>query len=144
MHKLNLFCFVFLLSAFANVFAGPVTTYQELAAAMRAGDRFVFLLNLQECTGKPNMPIGYFTPSKLMLVPASTSGMERIVTSDLHFTDFTGSPTYEYIKYTFNADDSVMIRTVMYDPLTFKPIGNPHIINCVLGKGISIKTSVVN
>ena len=140
MKKLSLCCFIFLLSVITNAFAISVHSYQELASAMQAGNRFVILANLQECTGKPYLPIGYFVPSKMMLVPASDLGSERIVTSDLHFTDHTGHPTYEYIKYTFNSDNSVIIHTVIYDPLTFKAI-NAHVINSILNQGINIHTT---
>lgn len=140
MQKLAFFCFIFILSTFGSAFAGSVHSYQELATAMNSGDRFVIVLNLQECTGKSNMPIGYFIPSKMILMPASNLSSERIVTSDLHFTDHMGNPLYEYTKYTFQSDDSVVLRTVNYDPVTFKPIGSEHVINCVVDKGISIIT----
>ena len=80
------------------------------------------------------MPIGYFAPKQddVSLCFYATSS-ERIVTSDLHFTDHTGSPSYEYTKYTFYPDNSVVVRTVIYDPLTFKTIDNSeHIIPCAL------------
>lgn len=142
MKKLSLLSFIFLLSIVANAFGASIHTYQELASAVRAGDRLVIVLNIQECTGKSNMPIGYFAPSKMMLVPASTANSERIVTSDLHFTEHTGSPSYEYTKYTFYPDNSVVIRTVIYDPLTFKTIDNTeHTVPCAIDKGINITTS---
>lgn len=141
MKKFSLFCFTFLLSIAVNAFGTSLHTYQELSSAVRAGDRLVLVLKLQECTGNSNMPIGYFTPSKMMLVPASATSSERIMTSDLHFTDHTGSPSYEYTKYTFNPDNSVVVRTMTYDPLTFKPIKPEHVINCALDKGVSIAVS---
>jgi hypothetical protein len=47
-----------------NLFARPVHSYQELADAMRAGERFTSVLNLQEVTCNFSMPLGCFTPSK--------------------------------------------------------------------------------
>lgn len=136
MKKLIWICFLFIFSTAVNAFALSIHSYQELASAMQAGDRFVVVLNIQECTGKSG-PIGYFSPSKMMLVPASATSSEYIVTSDLHFTDHKG-PRYEYTKYTFNSDNSIAIRTTIYDPLTFKPIADDHVINCSIDKGIRI------
>lgn len=140
MQKLALFCFIFLSTA-VNAFALSLQSYQELSSAMRSGKRFVIIANLQECTGKSNMPIGYFIPSKMMLVPASEVGPERILTSDLHFTNYIGKPVYEYVKYTFHVDDSVELRTVSYDPLDFKPINTAHVIHGTIGKAILVHAS---
>ncbi len=134
---------IFLLSlamvaAFLNVFAGPIQTYQDLTSAIRAGNRFVILLDLQECTGKCGMPVGYWTPTVMMLIPASDATSERVATSFLHFSDHLGYPIYEYVKYTFHSDNAVTIRTTYYDPQNFKPIGATHTINCLMGKGIEI------
>jgi len=140
MKIIGLLFFIFHLSTVVSAYAVPLQSYQELASAVRSGERFAIVLNLQECTGDPSMPIGYFIPSKMMLIPASALSSERIVTSDLHFTDYTGNAIYEYTKYTFNPDNSVVIRTSIYDPVTFMSIGTAHVIDCTLGKGVSITT----
>jgi hypothetical protein len=138
MKKTCLLALAIMATVFLDAFAAPIHSYQELTSAMRSGDRFVILLDLQKCTGKSGMPTGYFTPAAMMLVPATEKTPERVVTSLLHFTDYSGSPTYEYVKYTLNSDNSVAIRTIFYDPQNFKPIGEAHIINCSLGKGMEI------
>lgn len=143
MKKICLLSLVLTLTTFLNIFAAPIRSYQELTSAMRAGHRLVILLDLQQCTEKSGMPMGYFTPSSMMLIPATKVASERVVTSHLHFTDHSGSPTYEYVKYTFNADNSVMVRTVIYDPQSFKPIGASHTINCTFGKGIEINSDAI-
>ncbi len=140
MQKMGLYSFLILLLTVVRAFASPLNSYQELAAALSVGERLVILVNFEECIGKSG-PIGYFIPSKMMLVPASATSPERIVTSDLHFTDYAGNPIYEYTKYTFCPDESVVLRTVNYDPITFKPVGNAHVIHCTLGKGISIRSN---
>jgi hypothetical protein len=134
---------IWLLSLFIvfNVFADPIRSYQELTSALRAGHQFVIVLDLQQCTGKAGMPMGYFTPNALMLIPATETTPEHVVTSHLHFTDHSGSPTYEYVKYTFNSDNTVMVRTTFYDPQSFKPIGTPHTFQCSVGKGIEVTMS---
>ena len=125
-------------TAFLDVFAAPIHSYQELTSAMRSGNRFVILLDLQQCTEKSGMPMGYLTPTAMMLIPAKETTLERVVTSFLHFTDHLGDPTYEYVKFTLNSDNTVMIQTTFYDPQNFKPIGTAHTINCSMGKGIEI------
>ena len=122
-----------------HAFAATIHSYEELTEAMRKGDRFVFLLDLAECTGKTGMPTGYYTPSAMMLIPATAKAPERVVTSHLQFTDHSGAPAYEYVKYTFHADDTVVVRTAFYDPQSFKPMGEPHMIKCSVGNGLVIK-----
>jgi hypothetical protein len=87
MKKICLASLVIGLATIANVFANPLHSYQELAAEMRAGNRFVILLDLQQCTGKSGLPTGYFSPSSMMLIPATETTLERVVTSHLQFTD---------------------------------------------------------
>ncbi len=122
-----------------GLFAGEVGSYEELADAMRTGERFTFVVNLQEMTCNFSMPIGYFVPSKMMLIGAVDHQDEKIVTSDLHFTDCSGIPTYEYVKYTFAPDNTLHIRLVVYST-TFVPLAE-HDINCSIGNGVKIKTS---
>lgn len=132
-----------IMAAFLDVSAAPIRSFPELKSAIRAGNRFVMLLDLQQCTGKTGMPMGYLTPNAMMLIPATESTPERVVTSHLHFTDHSGNPTYEYVKFTLNSDGTVMIRTTFYDPQNFKPIGTPHTINCLMGKGLEIHSDTV-
>lgn len=138
MKKIGFFSLSIMVMAFFNLFADSIHSYQELTSAMRAGDSFVILVDFQQCTGKAGMPVGYLIPKAMMLVPAKETIPERVLTSDLHFTDHSGRPTYEYVKYTFNVDNTVMIQTTFYDPQDFKVIGSSHTINCTLGKGVDI------
>lgn len=140
MKKLAILCTCLLLLAVSNVEAAAIGSYQKLVSALESGGQFVVELDLSVCTGQPGMPTGYFTPSSLMHMPASETAKDRIVTSDLHFTDQSGAPAYEYIKYTFRDDDSVTVTITTYNPQTFKAIGQTHTINCTLGGGIQIYT----
>lgn len=141
MKRICLLSLVIMLTPCLNVFAAQIGSYQELMTAMDAGNHFVIILDLKQCTGKPNMPTGYFTPNSMMLIPATEATAERVVTSHLHFTDRSGNPAYEYIKYTFNSDNSVVIRTTTYDPQSFTPIGISHTFNCSVGNGIEIHSN---
>ncbi len=136
MKKIFLFGLVAMATTFLEVYAAPIQSYRELTSAIQEGKRFVFLLDLQECTGNPRMPIGYFTPTEMMLMPASETLPERVVTSFMHFTEQAGNPIYEYVKFTLSSDGSVAIRTTFYDPQNFKSIGTPHTLNCMMGEGI--------
>jgi hypothetical protein len=136
--KIGFLGLIFICVIFLKASAAPIQSYQELASAMRAGNRFVVLLNLQQCTGKSNMPIGYFIPSAMLLIPSTDTNAEYIATSHLQFTDYSGNPAYEYIKFTFNPDNSVIVRTLVYEPQTFKPTSPARIINCGLDKGVEI------
>ncbi len=138
MKRTGLLSLSILAMTFLNLFADPIHSYQELTSAMREGDRFVILVDLQQCTGKAGMPMGYLAPKAMMLVPAKETIPERVLTSDLHFTDHSGKPTYEYVKYTFNVDNTVVIQTTFYDPQDFKAIGSAHTMNCSLGRGVKI------
>ena len=139
MKKMCMLSFIFLVSS-VNVFAGSIQSYQELADAMRAGDRFTIVLNLHEVTCNFSMPLGYFAPNKMMLVGAVDAQDEKIITSDMHFTDKAGFPAYEYVKYTFKPDNSLAVRAALYNPVTFEPIGESHIINSTIGQGVKIFT----
>jgi hypothetical protein len=86
------------------------------------------------------MPLGYFAPNALMLIPATEAAAEHVTTSLLHFSDHTGNPTYEYVKYTFYSDNSVVVQTTFYDPKSFLPLGPPHTFTSSMDKGVSVKT----
>ena len=123
-----------------NLFAATIHSYQELRAAMHQGKGFTILLDLPRCTGNLEMPTGSFTPSTLLLAPATEMTGERIVTSQLHFSDHMGQPMYEYTKYVFQPDNSVLIRVVFYDPKTFELTGSSHLIPCKLNEGVTVVT----
>ena len=125
----------------STISAQEIASYQEFASALRTGERFIFVIDMQDCTGNPGMPVGYFSPTKLMLMPAKGENAEKIVTSDLHFTDYPGNSIYEYTKHTFKPDDTVSIRTVLYDPVSFKPIGKEYEIHGALNQGVKVLTT---
>ncbi len=140
MKKVFLFSLAIMATAFLNVFGATIHSYQKLRSAICKGKQFVILLDLQQCTGKPGMPMGYFAPTSMMLIPATEGSPERVMTSHLHFSDHTGNPTYEYVKYTFYSDSSAVVQTTFYDPKSFLPLGPPHTFNCSMGKSIFVKT----
>lgn len=123
---------------FITLGAVEVVSYEELASALRAGNQFTVVLDLQKCSQKAGMPTGYFVPSAMMLVPGTEQKMEHITASHLHFTDRGKNPLYEYVKYTFYADGTVELATSFYDIATFAPVGTPHSMQCTMGKGIYI------
>jgi hypothetical protein len=108
---------------FAN--AKPINTYEELTSAISEGKHFAILLDLEN--GK-----GYFTPKAMMLTS------DYVTTSDLHFTEHSGRPTYEYVKYTIHSDNSATVQVTFYDP-AFVPKGS-HTIHCALNNGLEIHT----
>jgi hypothetical protein len=139
-NRICLLSLLVMLTSCLNVFAAPIKSYQEFSSALDSGSHFVITLDLKQCTGNPNMPKGYFTPNGMMFIPATKTKMERVVTSYLHFTDQSGSPTYEYIKCTFNSDNSVEVRVAVYNPVNFTVIGSPQAFNCSIGQGIEINS----
>lgn len=120
------------------VTADPIQTYQELASSMRAGNCFSVHLDLPKCTGNAALPLGYFIPEGMLLIPEAESVQEHIVTSYLHFTDFMGAATFEYVTCTFYPDNSVLIRILYYDPQNFQPKDRGQSIYCALGNGVSV------
>ena len=141
MKKRFLLILALMATACLNTFASPIDSYQQLTTALRKGKKIVILLDLEQSTGKSGMPTGYFAPNALMLVPAKESSPEHVSTSLLHFTDQSGAPTYEYVKYTFYPDNTVMIRTTCYDPVTFQLLKEPRTFNTSLNKGLFVTTS---
>lgn len=140
MKKVLLFSLAIMTATLLNVCAAPIDSYQKLTSAMLKGEQLAFILDLEECGGKPGMPIGYFSPSAITLFPATESVPEHATTSHLQFINHSGSPTYEYIKFTFYLDNTVVIQTSFYEAQNFKQMGEPHIYTTSLGKGIYIKT----
>lgn len=117
----------------AFVEGAQICTYQELVSAMRTGKRFVILVD-------HNKGIGYFTPTGMVLIPASENGSERVATSNLHFSDYPGFPIYEYVKYTFYADNSVTLQMSAYNAQNYNPISEPRNLTFTIGNGIQIHT----
>lgn len=130
-----------LLFVCASLSADPIDSYQKLTSALRQGKQLVIVLDLERCIGKPGMPTGYFVPNAMMLVPGNESKQEHVATSLLHFTDRTGKPTYEYVKYTFFADGSVEVQTSVYDPQDWSLQGPVRVFTTFMDHGISVKAS---
>lgn len=124
-------CLIFALFAIFTSSAYEINSYQKFTSSIRAGDHFTILFEHEKCTG-------YFVPSSMLIIPASDKQQERVVTSHLHFTDHFGFPAYEYIKYTFSADNNVLVHVKVYDPVHFKEIGPPYDVECSLGTNIKI------
>jgi hypothetical protein len=141
MKKIFLLNLIILLSSSFKVFGAPIHSYQELTSAIHLGNHFVILLDLQECTGKSSMPIGYFAPQAIMLKPETETSLAYVTTSNLHFTDHSGQPTYEYVKFTFNSDNTAEIKTTCYDPQNFNSRGTPHTFKCTIGNGVKIHSN---
>ncbi|HEY5236620.1 MAG TPA: VirK family protein [Rhabdochlamydiaceae bacterium] len=141
MKKVFLFSLAIMATAFLNVFGSSINSYQKLRSGICKGKQFVILLDLQQCTtGKPGMPMGYFAPSAMMLIPPKEGSPERVMTSHLHFSEYGGNPTYEYVRYTFYSDDSVVVQSTFYDPKSFLQLVPPHTFTTSIGKGVFIKT----
>jgi VirK protein len=121
-----------LMLPFVNLFAEVIHSYEELVSAMHSGKQFVIILDLEQVAGKPGMPTGSFQPKSMMLMH------DRLMTSDLHFSDHQGSPRYEYLKFTFKQDNSVVIQFTMYDAPTFTQVGSTQSFEGSIGKGIEI------
>lgn len=135
--RISLLC-LFMLTTFSGIFAAPINNYQELTYAMLAGNHFVIVLDLKQCTDNSEMPIGYFIPSTMLLMPASEKNAESLVTSHLQFTDHMGAPIYEYLKFRFYTDNRVEIRVARYDPQNFTLLSTPKTFYCSFGNGIKI------
>lgn len=135
MKKLCLLSLFMMLTAFLG--AAPIQSYQELVSAMRAGKRFTILVDHKQ-------GLGYYTPSGMVLVPASENSLERIATSHLHFSDYPGFPIYEYVKYTFYSDNSAVLQMSTYNAQNFNPTAEPRVLNFTLGEGIKILTEEVS
>lgn len=135
MVKVYLASLIFVLALCSKCKGAPVESYEELTSAMRSGNQVMIEVDLAACMQNKAMPVGYFTPNALMIVPGAK---EKVVASDLHFTDHSGRPAYEYVKYTFNADESVLIEVSVYDPVTFKQLSKPYTISSSLGQGVNV------
>lgn len=133
---------MFLILPFASLIAETIESYEELVSAMKAGRHFVIILDLVQATGKPSMPTGYFQPKSMMLMPATETTEERLMTSYLHFSDLQGKPRYEYIKFTFAPDQNVVVHYTIYNAQDFSQIGTTQHFDCSLGNGIEVHVSV--
>lgn len=141
MKRVILFGFLFSLITVLSVFADPIRSFEEFKNAMQEGKRFVILLDISQCSNNSIGHKGYFAPTSIMYVPETERLPERILTSHLHFSDHTGAPSYEYVKYTFFADNSATIRTAFYEPGTFLQKNAAYTVQCAIGKGIEIHAS---
>jgi len=114
-------------------FATPIHLFQELKVAMEEGRRFTIVSHL-------GTMVGYFAPTSMLYMPKKGDVLEHIVTSHLHFSSHTGTPQYEYVKYTFHADNSATVYTAAYNPSSFSVLPGGHSIQLVIGKEIEIHT----
>ncbi len=105
---------------------------------MGEGHQFTALVEFQKCTGQSSMPMEYFTPSAIMLMPVTEKTLEFVVTSHFHFSDLLGFPVYEYVRYTFSSEEGVEVRTTLYDSMSFKQPGPSYTISGFIGSGVEI------
>lgn len=128
-----------LASVTLNLSANTVSSYDDFVNSIQEGLSFTIISNFSQCTGQPGQPIGYFAPKDFMLIPAGSNLPQQIATSDLHFTNATGTPVYEYVDYVFYPNNSVKIETTDYNPQTFAAT-NSHTFTCQLNNGIQVNT----
>ena len=140
MKKVFLFSLAIMIAAFLNVFGYSINSYNGLKHAIWDGQQIVILLDIQKITKTSGSHLGYFIPSSMMIVPGTGSIPRHVVTSQLHFTDRSGVPTYEYVKYTFYENNSVKVEITFYDAKTFTPLESPHTLHCSFGQGIKVMT----
>jgi hypothetical protein len=141
MKKVFFFSLAIMATACLNVFAYSINSYNGLRHAILDGQQLVILLDFQKITKQQSgWHLGYFIPNSMMIVPGTGSIPRHVVTSQLHFTDRSGVPTYEYVKYTFYDNDSVKVEITFYDAKTFTPLESPHALHCSFGQGIKVKT----
>jgi hypothetical protein len=87
MKKLFLFSFAIMATAFLNVFAAPIDSYQKLTSAMLEGKQFVFLLDQKQIAGFPGGPTRYFIPTTMELALATHVTQGHVTTSHLQLID---------------------------------------------------------
>lgn len=125
--------------------ASTISSYQDFVEAIENGLSFNIVTNFNQCTIKSapfskenaGLPTGYFAPTDFMVIPSGSNLPQQISTSDLHFTNQSGVPTYEYVKYVFTPDNLVSIETTNYAPQTFIP-NSPLTFICHLNNGVNV------
>lgn len=140
MKKLFLFSLAIMATAFLNVFAAPIDSYQKLTSAMMEGKQFMFILDQKQIAGYPGGPTRFFIPTNMELALATHVTQGHVTTSHLQLIDTQETPFYQSIRYTFYEDNTVMVQFTSYYPGSFKQMGNPIIFTTSLNKGISVKT----
>lgn len=135
----------------ANCFAKELANYDQVKAAVTAGQSLHIAIDFQKCTTPPrdeflpNVSLGIFTPNETLITADGD-----IVTSLLHFTR---SPIpgvadevsyYQYVRYTITSDNNVSLKGKFLSPGTMLPLftANPTSdqisIDCKIASGARI------
>ncbi|MCE0723442.1 VirK family protein [Legionella resiliens] len=121
------------------VHAEQLTTFTDMADAISQGKKITLVMSIQECSSQ-KMPssslIGTAQPDAFLIIDNN-----RITTSISHFTlDSSiarGNPTFEFVKYSINADGSVSIKNTIMNAINYQQLAS-HQIDCTLNKGFKV------
>ncbi len=80
--------------------------------------------------------VAMFTPSSLQIAD------DNIATSFKHFTlddpAYPGKAVYEFVRYTFTADNSLALTSQTLDATNYALLGDPVKLTCKLGSGVRV------
>jgi len=140
MKKVFLFSLVLSATAFLNILASPIDSYQRLTSAMNKGERVVLVLNAEQISEKSGGMTLYLTPTYLEFFPATETTPEYVVFSSFDKFHLSDQLSYHRSQFFIYPDSRVEMKVSIYDLPTFQQIGQTLSYTMTLDQGIYIKT----
>lgn len=125
--------------SFSTVYAAPLSSYADVKNAVTSGKNIHIVVDFNQCADRQDADMqitGVFSPKSLLIVN------EHIATSSRHFTlnhpRFKDQPVFEYIRYTFNENDELVLQATTLDARNQEILKKGHPVRCKIGQGVSV------
>jgi hypothetical protein len=119
----------------ANASAGELHNYKEIEAAVLHGRAIHIVVDFTKCTVSKKdmtdaMSSAVFTPNAISVMS------DHIATSLKHFTlndpSYPNQPIYEFVRYTINSDNSLVLSDQALDAVSYAALGDKQTITCTV------------
>lgn len=112
-----------------------IVNYNQLIKAIEKGKTIGVSIDFSECVPQMHMQ-GFYAPKSVII------SREDVLFSDKHFTlnspGYKGSPVIEYVHYTINPQNQLILNTTVVALPSYKKLTEYPPVTCQLGKAAHI------
>jgi hypothetical protein len=130
-----------LLSVATQANALELKNYNQIEAVLKYGKVIHIAVDFTQCTPVNarqlvSSALAIYTPSAVQVAN------DNIAASLKHFTldnpAYPNKPVYEFVRYTFTADNVLTLTNQTLDATNFAPLGDPMTLTCKLTAGVKV------
>ena len=127
----------------ANAYAYELPNYKHVKGAVTHGKKVRIAIDFSKCNASvpemnhPYFDFGVYTPNEMIMKHDGgiASSMNHFTLSDVNFKD---TPVNQFVTYTVNPDDNVVVTGTVLDAINKTPLTKKHTFVCKMTEGAHI------